>query len=337
MVEIQQHFCRNTWPQNDAETIELYNIFVFRLFAAIDRVRRLEWRQHQRNDKSAEDTFRISIKLSGPILLQNTLCCSNCFYTGLAGTETASIRTASRLYKTYCRFCLRDSNQKSVIQYVESGVSNRVRYKSNWLLCTRTCADISVECFLDVKKVIIAQGIGGIFFAIFGGQPMIIILTTVPLAIYVKGSQFPLINSLIDFKKIRSNMHAILEKCDAFYRMNFTVIYKISEELNYDFFAMYACVGLWCQFFLVIYSVTELCSIMKFATRYHRDNSTLFQKIAGFQNYPQILTLCNDTMNEYFQVCWRDVFLIYCNSVCCRKLSGYSFKSVLLKSPLLFL
>ena len=43
---------------------------------------------------------------------------------------------------------------------------------------------------------------------------MIILLTTVPLAIYIK------------------------------------VIYRISEALSYDFFAMYACVGLWCQLFL---------------------------------------------------------------------------------------
>ncbi|VDK21630.1 unnamed protein product, partial [Anisakis simplex] len=84
---------------------------------------------------------------------------------------------------------------------------------------------------LDVRKVIFAQAIGGIFFAIFGGQPVIILLTTVPLAIYIK------------------------------------VIYKISQELGYDFFAMYACVGLWCQFFLIVYASTEMCSLMKLATR----------------------------------------------------------------------
>ena len=60
---------------------------------------------------------------------------------------------------------------------------------------------------------------------------MIILLTTVPLAIYIK------------------------------------VIYRISQDLGYDFFAMYACVGLFCQFFLIIYSATELCNLMKLATR----------------------------------------------------------------------
>ncbi|KAK6012227.1 hypothetical protein OSTOST_22628 [Ostertagia ostertagi] len=85
--------------------------------------------------------------------------------------------------------------------------------------------------FAYVRKVIIAQAIGGIFFSLCGGQPMIILLTTVPLAIYIK------------------------------------VIFKISQELGYDFFAMYACVGLFCQLFLVLYSATELCSLMKLATR----------------------------------------------------------------------
>jgi sodium borate transporter 11 len=41
---------------------------------------------------------------------------------------------------------------------------------------------------VNVRKVVFAQAVGGIFFSIFGGQPMIILLTTVPLAIYIKGS-----------------------------------------------------------------------------------------------------------------------------------------------------
>uniref|UniRef100_A0A9J2PHI6 Bicarbonate transporter-like transmembrane domain-containing protein n=1 Tax=Ascaris lumbricoides TaxID=6252 RepID=A0A9J2PHI6_ASCLU len=96
----------------------------------------------------------------------------------------------------------------------------------------------------DVRKVIFAQAIGGIFFAIFGGQPIIILLTTVPLAIYIK------------------------------------VIYKISQELGYDFYAMYACVGLWCQLFLIIYSSTEMCSLMKLATRSAEEMFSLFIAIA---------------------------------------------------------
>ncbi|VDP14506.1 unnamed protein product [Onchocerca flexuosa] len=97
---------------------------------------------------------------------------------------------------------------------------------------------------INVRKVITAQALGGIFFAIFGGQPMIILLTTVPLAIYIK------------------------------------VIYKIAGELGYDFFAMYACVGLWCQFFLILYASTDMCSLMKLATRSAEEMFSLFIAIA---------------------------------------------------------
>ena len=34
------------------------------------------------------------------------------------------------------------------------------------------------------------QTIGGLFFAIFGGQPLLILLTTAPLALYIKGLLF---------------------------------------------------------------------------------------------------------------------------------------------------
>jgi len=42
----------------------------------------------------------------------------------------------------------------------------------------------------DVKKAIYSQTIGGLVFAVFGGQPMVILLTTAPLALYTKG-QYP--------------------------------------------------------------------------------------------------------------------------------------------------
>lgn len=40
---------------------------------------------------------------------------------------------------------------------------------------------------LDVKKVIIGQTIGGLFYVIFSGQPLLILLTTAPLSLYIKG------------------------------------------------------------------------------------------------------------------------------------------------------
>lgn len=40
---------------------------------------------------------------------------------------------------------------------------------------------------LGVKQVIIAQSISGILYSLLSGQPLIVLLTTAPLALYVKG------------------------------------------------------------------------------------------------------------------------------------------------------
>lgn len=39
----------------------------------------------------------------------------------------------------------------------------------------------------DLRKAIIGQAIGGLGFALFGGQPLVIIMTTAPLCLYTKG------------------------------------------------------------------------------------------------------------------------------------------------------
>lgn len=43
-----------------------------------------------------------------------------------------------------------------------------------------------------VPKTVVAQCLGGIFFSIFGGQPLIVVMTTAPLTIYVKGFLLPI-------------------------------------------------------------------------------------------------------------------------------------------------
>lgn len=45
-----------------------------------------------------------------------------------------------------------------------------------------------------MKKVIISQTICGIFFSLFGGQPLIIMLTTAPLALYIKSKYLYILN-----------------------------------------------------------------------------------------------------------------------------------------------
>ncbi|XP_078353100.1 solute carrier family 4 member 11-like isoform X2 [Oculina patagonica] len=97
---------------------------------------------------------------------------------------------------------------------------------------------------IDVQKVIISQAVGGGLFALIGGQPLIVMLTTAPLALYVK------------------------------------VIYNISVDHDLDFFALYSCTGLWNSFFLFIYSTFGLSQIMKWSTRSTEEIFALFISLA---------------------------------------------------------
>ena len=45
---------------------------------------------------------------------------------------------------------------------------------------------ICVVFFTDVQKVLFSQCVGGLLFAFCGGQPLIVLLTTAPLALYTK-------------------------------------------------------------------------------------------------------------------------------------------------------
>lgn len=97
---------------------------------------------------------------------------------------------------------------------------------------------------IDVQKVIISQALGGTLFALFGGQPLIVLLTTAPLALYIK------------------------------------VIYNISADFDLDFLALYSCTGLWNSFFLFVYSTFGLSQIMKWSTRSTEEIFALFISLA---------------------------------------------------------
>lgn len=45
---------------------------------------------------------------------------------------------------------------------------------------------------IDVKKTIIGQSIGGLLYALFSGQPLVVLLTTAPLALYINGKSIKL-------------------------------------------------------------------------------------------------------------------------------------------------
>eukprot|EP00057_Strongylocentrotus_purpuratus_P007095 XP_011661569.1 PREDICTED: sodium bicarbonate transporter-like protein 11 isoform X3 [Strongylocentrotus purpuratus] len=104
--------------------------------------------------------------------------------------------------------------------------------------------DKNTHGLIDVKKVIISQTICGIFFSLFGGQPLIIMLTTAPLALYIK------------------------------------ILYTICEDLDLHFYSMYALVGVWNSLFLIIYSFTDASKLMKWSTRSTEEIFSLFVSIA---------------------------------------------------------
>lgn len=96
----------------------------------------------------------------------------------------------------------------------------------------------------DLRKAIIGQAIGGLGFALLGGQPLVIIMTTAPLCLYTK------------------------------------VIHQMCLDYQLPFPAMYAAVGLWNGFFLVIYSLFGFSELMKWCTRSTEEIFALFIVVA---------------------------------------------------------
>ncbi|XP_017938695.1 sodium bicarbonate transporter-like protein 11 isoform X2 [Manacus vitellinus] len=93
---------------------------------------------------------------------------------------------------------------------------------------------------IDVRKTIVGQSIGGLLYALFSGQPLVVLLTTAPLAIYIN------------------------------------VIRGICDDYHLDFNAFYAWIGLWNSFFLVMYSLFNFSLLMKLFKRSTEEIIALF-------------------------------------------------------------
>ena len=79
--------------------------------------------------------------------------------------------------------------------------------------------------YFTVCKTIIAQGIGGIIFSAASTQPLVILLSTAPLALIIK------------------------------------VTHAISVNMNVDFAVLYAWVGLFNGIFLILFSVSNIADV----------------------------------------------------------------------------
>ncbi|XP_037531628.1 sodium bicarbonate transporter-like protein 11 [Nematolebias whitei] len=104
--------------------------------------------------------------------------------------------------------------------------------------------DESTRGEIDVQKTIVGQSIGGVIYALFAGSPLVIPLTTAPLAIFI------------------------------------SVIRGICDDYDLDFDAFYACIGLWNSFFLILGGLFNVSLLMKLFKRSTEEVIALFISIA---------------------------------------------------------
>ncbi|KAK5615620.1 hypothetical protein CRENBAI_024482 [Crenichthys baileyi] len=104
--------------------------------------------------------------------------------------------------------------------------------------------DESTRGEIDVRKTIIGQSIGGVIYSLFAGSPLVIPLTTAPLAIFI------------------------------------SVIRGICDDYNLDFPAFYACIGLWNCLFLILGGIFNVSLVMKLFKRSTEEVIALFISIA---------------------------------------------------------
>ncbi|XP_008418787.1 sodium bicarbonate transporter-like protein 11 [Poecilia reticulata] len=104
--------------------------------------------------------------------------------------------------------------------------------------------DESTRGEIDVQKTIVGQSIGGVIYSLFAGSPLVIPLTTAPLAIFI------------------------------------SVIRGICDDYDLDFDAFYACIGLWNCFFLILGGLFNVSLMMKLFKRSTEEVIALFISIA---------------------------------------------------------
>lgn len=90
---------------------------------------------------------------------------------------------------------------------------------------------LNTDGLIGPKEALIGQSIGGLVFALFSGQPLVIIATTAPLCLYT------------------------------------TIVYQIAQNIGVDFLDLFAAVGLWNGLFLILYALFSLSHMMHLCTR----------------------------------------------------------------------
>ncbi|XP_076830217.1 solute carrier family 4 member 11 isoform X7 [Brachyhypopomus gauderio] len=133
--------------------------------------------------------------------------------------------------------------------------------------------DESTRGEIDVQKTIVGQSIGGVIYSLCAGSPLVIPLTTAPIAIFI------------------------------------SVIREICDDYELDFAAFYACIGLWNSLFLIIGGVFNLSLLVKVFKRSIEEVIAMFISIAFvadavkgtvkiFHKYYHAPTLANGSVEE---------------------------------------
>ncbi|MBN3304546.1 S4A11 protein, partial [Amia calva] len=144
--------------------------------------------------------------------------------------------------------------------------------------------DESTRGEIDVQKTIIGQSIGGVVYSLFAGSPLVVPLTTAPLAIFISGKQprFDLPQICISLVIVPHSttsaplcwrQSVLTEGCLA-------VIRGICDDYNLNFPAFYACIGLWNSLFLILGGIFNVSLLMKLFKRSTEEIIALFISIA---------------------------------------------------------
>ncbi|XP_026799296.1 sodium bicarbonate transporter-like protein 11 isoform X4 [Pangasianodon hypophthalmus] len=194
-------------------------------------------------------------------------------------------RVGRGIYEDLCRrlpFYISDftdgivGNNKALVKYMTTSIFLYIAVLLP-AIAFGSLNDESTRGEIDVQRTIIGQSIGGIIYSLFAGSPLVIPLTTAPIAIFI------------------------------------SVIRGICDDYELDFSAFYACIGLWNSLFLIIGGVFNLSLLVKLFKRSIEEVIALFISIAFvadavkgtvkiFHKYYHPPTLANGSIEELHRV-----------------------------------
>ncbi|XP_060781699.1 sodium bicarbonate transporter-like protein 11 isoform X2 [Neoarius graeffei] len=161
-------------------------------------------------------------------------------------------RVGRGIYEDLCRrlpFYISDftdgivGNNKALVKYITTSIFLYIAVLLP-AIAFGSLNDESTRGQIDVQRTIIGQSIGGIIYSLFAGSPLVIPLTTAPIAIFI------------------------------------SVIRGICDDYELDFSAFYACIGLWSSLFLLIGGVFNVSLLVKLFKRSIEEVIALFISLA---------------------------------------------------------